>query len=213
MPVSAWSTTAASNGATLGIDIAEDCAAANINNALREMMAQIKTKLDAIDALIGSGSYQPLDADLTAIAALTSAANKMPYATGSGAWALADLSAAARTVLDDGDVATMRTTLAALGLTSATFAANSVALQVTLSNGDTLLIQGGSGTLGANTTGTITFATAYSTAPIVIAGGGDANSSSEGQIRISANPTTTGVAIINAGPAIGTYNWLAIGKA
>lgn len=52
MPVSAWSTTAASNGATLGIDIAENCDAANVNNAIREMMAQLKTKLDAIDASI-----------------------------------------------------------------------------------------------------------------------------------------------------------------
>lgn len=54
MPVSAWSTTAASNGSTLGIDIAENCDAANINNAQREMMAQLKTKLDAIDAAIAA---------------------------------------------------------------------------------------------------------------------------------------------------------------
>jgi hypothetical protein len=54
---------------------------------------------------------QPLDADLTSIAGLTSAANKMLYATGAGTWTLADLTAAARTLLDDPDVATMRATL------------------------------------------------------------------------------------------------------
>jgi phage-related tail fiber protein len=54
---------------------------------------------------------QPLDADLTAIAALSSAANKVPYSTGAETWALADLTAAGRALIDDADVATQRTTL------------------------------------------------------------------------------------------------------
>lgn len=54
---------------------------------------------------------QPLDTDLTAIAALASAADKMPYATGSGTWALADLTAFARTLLDDANATGARGTL------------------------------------------------------------------------------------------------------
>ena len=54
---------------------------------------------------------QPLDTDLTAIAALTSAADKVPYATGAGTWSLMTVTSAARGLLDDTDVATMRATL------------------------------------------------------------------------------------------------------
>lgn len=43
MAVSAWSTTAALNVTVDGVNIAEGCAPANLNNAMRYIMADVKT--------------------------------------------------------------------------------------------------------------------------------------------------------------------------
>ncbi|HWR07089.1 MAG TPA: hypothetical protein VN379_09470, partial [Sporomusa sp.] len=61
---------------------------------------------------------QPLDATLTALAALTTAANQMVYATGSDTFATTTLTAFARTLLDDANATAALATLGAAPLAS-----------------------------------------------------------------------------------------------
>lgn len=59
----------------------------------------------------GSGTFQPLDAELSAVAGLTSAANKGIHFTGSGTASTHDLTSAGRDLVGAADVAAQRTAL------------------------------------------------------------------------------------------------------
>lgn len=103
----------------------------------------------------GITDAQSLDATLTALAGLSTVADKLIYATGSDAFATTTLTSYARTILDDADASTMRSTLV-LG----TLATQSGTFSGTSSGTNT-----GDQTVPANTTGTSTqFFSAYNSA-------------------------------------------------
>ena len=205
MAVTDYSVIPGNNTTISGISIAPNCPPGNIDNALRQVMADVATGLT--DNTFSGGTWQPADATLTALAGVTTAADKLIYATGADTFATTDTTAYGRGLLALANVAALKATLSLFEVSAASLANPGY---IKFSNN--LMLKWGTGTLAGNSAGTITYSgPAYASWAVCNASGGTAGTSSEGDIHPTAAAGLSSQAIVNSGSGSGFYSYIAIG--
>lgn len=215
-----FSATAANNTTIGGINTNTGMSPGNVDNVFRELAAIIRNTFSAGWQGLFAGTTSGIPVSNGAGTISTKAAPTGDIVGTSDTQTLTNKTLTSPNVnggtFDGSETfsskANTRTALSALGLTSSTLAANSVNTVLTLSDGTSLRIMGGVSSIGANTTGTLSFGATFGAAPVVSITGAGSSPSNEGSVSTYANASTTSVAIVNSGPAA-SYNWFAVGKA
>ncbi|SES08769.1 hypothetical protein [Sphingobium sp. YR768] len=203
MAVADWNTDPSLNTSIGGINIAENCPAGNVNNAIRELMAEFAAWLD------GGSGFQPSDATLSALAAVTTATNKLIYAASADVFETADLTAFARSILAMTSGFQIAQAIGAVSVNSANLA-NPGHLRFVIGDKH---FQVGWGTFTASANGytSIAYSAPFPTASFpVMSGVGEFSSTAQDNNPGLSSASTTGFQVFNASNAAACW-YIAVG--
>lgn len=221
MALSDWSAVAADNATVLGVNIGEGTTApSSVNNAIRQVCADVAggINISLLGTFLSSTTLAQArtalgvtegSASMTAFQGLTNTANSVPYMTGSDAWALATLTSFARTLIDDGDAATARTTLGAQSAISVTSNGNGSSINIDI-GGTTYRAQFGTISVSGETSASITFPVAFSGTPVCVCSGGSTSTGSDANHRIT-SVSSSGATVTSSASGTNTCQWIALG--
>lgn len=210
--VTTWSTTAGDNLSVGGVSIAEGWAPANVNNAIRAVMAAIADGIDDGDFATTSG-LQPLDPTLTALAALTIANGKLVKGTGADAFATIDISAYGETLINLASAAALKSSLGAVTVTASSIASPGyVSLDLTGDGTADLTIQWGSASVGPKGATSVNYPVSFTSFSIPVISGGRSVTSAQDNDPFVQSAGLSSFTAFSASDVTTTVFYIAVGK-
>jgi hypothetical protein len=206
--LSDWSTVAASNATVLGINIGEGCPPGNVNDAIRQALADVATgiNISTLGTFLSSTTLAQArtalgvpegSTSVTNFNALTNAANKVPYMTGSDGWDTTDFTSFGRSIVATGDAAALLTLAGGIGVSASSFTSSSGHVDFTIGS-TTFKLQWVDASIPANSTGTsVTYPTAYTSWSRAWCSGSSYTPSGGANPPSIASSTTTGASVVN----------------